>query len=331
MKALCTFLATTVSPGNGAVSGRKSLPSCPGRNGDSGEVKSCFTWMIGSSRARHVVRSRAMFFSASGLLRGPHLGWLIAFCWSIRIRTSAIMLSPLLSALPDGPADIAAKAIADAAPNSQTARSGRPPVFASTESSLPRPNVAPAGLLRTRPGSARYRFPAAKEDRHGHLDTRSEFLSLAAHGDEGRAGDAGLRRRLRSGPQDARRDRRGRRRSRHRELLARSSARSRCRMPATSCIISAGTPARSCLCPNAPHPHVERRYLVVPGLRSSRIHILDTKPDPRNPKIVKVIEPEEVAEQGRLHAAAHRALRPRGHLRRRARQSPRARGRAASS
>ena len=47
----------------------------------------------------------------------------------------------------------------------------------------------------------------------------------------------------------------------------------------------------SCLCPNAPHPHVERRYLVVPGLRSSRIHILDTKPDPRNPKIVKVLEP----------------------------------------
>ena len=36
----------------------------------------------------------------------------------------------------------------------------------------------------------------------------------------------------------------------------------------------------SCLCPNAPHPHVERRYLVVPGLRSSRIYILDTKPDP---------------------------------------------------
>jgi selenium-binding protein 1 len=33
----------------------------------------------------------------------------------------------------------------------------------------------------------------------------------------------------------------------------------------------------SCLCPNAPHPHVERRYLVVPGLRSSRIYILDTK------------------------------------------------------
>jgi selenium-binding protein 1 len=48
------------------------------------------------------------------------------------------------------------------------------------------------------------------------------------------------------------------------------------------------------LCPYAPHPHVERRYLIVPGLRSSRIHILDTKPDPRSPKIVKVIEPSEL-------------------------------------
>ena len=50
----------------------------------------------------------------------------------------------------------------------------------------------------------------------------------------------------------------------------------------------------SALCPYAPHPHVERRYLVVPGLRSSRLHIIDTKPNPRKPKIVKVIEPEEV-------------------------------------
>jgi selenium-binding protein 1 len=53
----------------------------------------------------------------------------------------------------------------------------------------------------------------------------------------------------------------------------------------------------SCLCPNAPHPHVERRYLVVPGLRSSRIYIMDTKPDPRAPKIVKVIEPSELADK----------------------------------
>ncbi len=60
----------------------------------------------------------------------------------------------------------------------------------------------------------------------------------------------------------------------------------------------------SALCPYAPHPHVERRYLVVPGLRSSRIHIIDTKPDPRQPQIVKVIEPEEVFSRtnySRLH------------------------------
>jgi selenium-binding protein 1 len=48
----------------------------------------------------------------------------------------------------------------------------------------------------------------------------------------------------------------------------------------------------SCLCPYSPHPHMERRYLVVPGLRSSRIHIIDTKPDPRKPTIAKVLEPE---------------------------------------
>ena len=53
----------------------------------------------------------------------------------------------------------------------------------------------------------------------------------------------------------------------------------------------------SALCPNAPHPHLERRYLVVPGIRSSRIYIIDTKPDPASPSIVKVIEPEEVFER----------------------------------
>jgi methanethiol oxidase len=60
----------------------------------------------------------------------------------------------------------------------------------------------------------------------------------------------------------------------------------------------------SALCPYAPHPHIERRYLIVPGLRSSRIHVFDTKPDPRTPRLVKTIEPEEVmAKTGysRLH------------------------------
>ncbi len=51
------------------------------------------------------------------------------------------------------------------------------------------------------------------------------------------------------------------------------------------------------LCPFAPHPHVERRYLIVPGLRSSRIHIIDTKPDPAQPRIVRVIEPEEIVKR----------------------------------
>ena len=53
----------------------------------------------------------------------------------------------------------------------------------------------------------------------------------------------------------------------------------------------------ACLSPYAPHAHVERRYLVVPGLRSSRIYIIDTKPDPTKPEIVKVIDPETVAKR----------------------------------
>ena len=53
----------------------------------------------------------------------------------------------------------------------------------------------------------------------------------------------------------------------------------------------------SCLCPNAPHPHVERRYLIVPGIRSSRLHVLDTKPDPIHPKLIRTIEAEELANR----------------------------------
>jgi selenium-binding protein 1 len=51
----------------------------------------------------------------------------------------------------------------------------------------------------------------------------------------------------------------------------------------------------SALCPTAPHPHVERRYLIVPGLRSSRLYVIDIKDDPRAPRIVKEIGPEELA------------------------------------
>nr|WP_237769942.1 selenium-binding family protein [Ornithinimicrobium sp. CNJ-824] len=48
----------------------------------------------------------------------------------------------------------------------------------------------------------------------------------------------------------------------------------------------------SALCPGSAHPHVERRYLLLMGLRSSRIHFVDVRDDPRNPTIAKVIEPE---------------------------------------
>ena len=51
------------------------------------------------------------------------------------------------------------------------------------------------------------------------------------------------------------------------------------------------------LCPWAPDAHAERRYLIVPGTGSSRIHIIDTKPNPRRPELVKVIEPEELARR----------------------------------
>ncbi|KAJ9639623.1 Methanethiol oxidase [Knufia peltigerae] len=46
-----------------------------------------------------------------------------------------------------------------------------------------------------------------------------------------------------------------------------------------------------------PMEGLERRYLIVPGLRSSNIFIIDTKPDPRNPKIAKVIPMKELSDK----------------------------------
>jgi selenium-binding protein 1 len=53
----------------------------------------------------------------------------------------------------------------------------------------------------------------------------------------------------------------------------------------------------SALCPYAPHPHVERRYLMILGLRSSRIFVFDVKDNPRSPKLHRVIEAEEIARR----------------------------------
>ena len=48
------------------------------------------------------------------------------------------------------------------------------------------------------------------------------------------------------------------------------------------------------LCPSSPHPHVERRYLLVPGLHSSDIHVVDTKDDPRAPTLERTIPAAEI-------------------------------------
>jgi len=53
----------------------------------------------------------------------------------------------------------------------------------------------------------------------------------------------------------------------------------------------------SALCHEGHAGHLERRYLLVPGLRSSRTYILDTKPDPRAPRVVREIKAAELAEK----------------------------------
>ena len=50
----------------------------------------------------------------------------------------------------------------------------------------------------------------------------------------------------------------------------------------------------SALSPLTGHAFLERRYLIIPGIRSSRIYVVDTKPDPTQAKIHKIIEPDEV-------------------------------------
>ena len=80
----------------------------------------------------------------------------------------------------------------------------------------------------------------------------------------------------------------------------------------------------------------DRSHLIVPGFRSSRIHIVNVADDPRRPRIEKVIEPRGARREDRLHAPAHgplhagrqrrrqHARRPRGQRRRRLRRARRA-------
>src|ERR1700749_5013856 len=53
----------------------------------------------------------------------------------------------------------------------------------------------------------------------------------------------------------------------------------------------------SALCPTGNHDHGDRRYLIVPGLRSSRLYVLDTQPDPASPQVTKVLGPEELGKR----------------------------------
>jgi methanethiol oxidase len=51
----------------------------------------------------------------------------------------------------------------------------------------------------------------------------------------------------------------------------------------------------SALCHDGHAGQLERRYLLVPGLRSSRTYILDTRPDPWAPRVVREIAADELA------------------------------------
>jgi selenium-binding protein 1 len=45
------------------------------------------------------------------------------------------------------------------------------------------------------------------------------------------------------------------------------------------------------------HDGLQRRYLLLPGLRSSNVYVYDTHPDPRAPRLHKTIGAEELAEK----------------------------------
>ena len=69
----------------------------------------------------------------------------------------------------------------------------------------------------------------------------------------------------------------------------------------------------------------DRSHLIVPGFRSSRIHVVNVADDPRRPRIEKVIEPDELVRETGPDAPAHRPLHARRehrhqHARRRRRQ-----------
>jgi len=46
---------------------------------------------------------------------------------------------------------------------------------------------------------------------------------------------------------------------------------------------------------------MSRKYLLVPGVRSNNIYVVDTASDPRAPKIHKVVDGSEIKKKTTLH------------------------------
>ncbi len=56
------------------------------------------------------------------------------------------------------------------------------------------------------------------------------------------------------------------------------------------------------VCSSACHTDLNRQFLVVPGFRSTNVHIVDVLSDPRRPEISKVISGDEIKEKTGLSA-----------------------------
>jgi selenium-binding protein 1 len=56
------------------------------------------------------------------------------------------------------------------------------------------------------------------------------------------------------------------------------------------------------VCSSACHTDMKRQYMIVPGFRSSRMHIVDVLSDPRSPEITKVIDGDEIKRKTGLSA-----------------------------
>jgi len=76
---------------------------------------------------------------------------------------------------------------------------------------------------------------------------------------------------------------------------------------------SAGTPAVGHCRRSTGHAFSRARYLIIPGIRSSALYVVDTQPDPTPAKISQIHAPDEVS-RSRLPRPT-RSLRSRRHIR----------------